>query len=398
MATATADKRIVWRPQPKQRVFLERPEYEALYGGAAGGGKSDALLAEALRQVHIPHYRAAIFRKTYPELAELIDRSQLIYKSAYPRARYNDSKHIWQFPSGAKVYFVAMQHERDRTKYQGRRFDFIGFDELTHFTWAEYSYMFSRNRPSGPGTRVYMRATTNPGGIGHGWVMDRFVTVAPPLTPVTGIYTITDPDGNVIKLKRKRVFVPATVFDNQELLSHDPYYLANLSMLPDAERDALLYGSWTSFEGQVFREWRDDPSHYDDHRWTHVITPFDIPRHWMIYRGFDFGYAKPFSVGWYAADPDGTVYRIGEYYGCTGTPDVGVRMHPQEIAANIRRIEGEDPQLRGRDIIGIADPSIWDASRGEPIVSQMAESGIYFSKGDNTRLAGKSRSPRGSVD
>jgi hypothetical protein len=389
MATATADKRIVWRPQPKQRAFLQRSEYEALYGGAAGGGKSDALLAEALRQVHIPHYRAAIFRKTYPELAELIDRSQEIYRSAYPRARYNDSKHFWQFPSGAKIYFAAMQHERDRTKYQGRRFDYIAFDELTHFSWAEYSYMFSRNRPSGPGTQVYIRATTNPGGIGHGWVMDRFVTPAPPLTPIVGEYTIIDPDGNPLTLTRSRVFVPATVFDNQELLSHDPMYLANLSMLPDAERDALLYGSWTSFEGQVFREWRDDPSHYDDRRWTHVIEPFDIPKHWMIYRGFDFGYSKPFSVGWYAVDPDGTVYRIKEYYGCTGTPDVGVRMHPHEIAASIQRIEGEDPQLRGRDIIGIADPSIWDASRGEPIVAQMAESGIYFSKGDNTRLAGK---------
>lgn len=382
-------KRVIWSPQPKQLQFLMRPEYEALYGGAAGGGKSDALLAEALRQVHIKHYRGVIFRKTYPELAELIDRSQEIYGPAYPRARYNDSKHFWRFPSGAKIYFAAMQHEKDRTKYQGRRFDFVGFDELTHFTWNEYSYMFSRNRPSGPGTRVYMRATTNPGGIGHGWVMDRFITVAPPLTPLTGKYTIIDPDGDPITLTRKRVFVPATVFDNQRLLAHDPYYLANLSMLPEAERDALLYGSWDSFAGQVFREWRNDSAHYEDHLWTHVVKPFPIPRHWMIYRGFDFGYAKPFSVGWYAVDPDGTVYRIGEYYGCTGTPNTGVCMHPPEIAANIKRIEAEDPQLKGRNIIGIADPSIWDASRGEPIVSQMASAGVYFSKGDNTRIPGK---------
>lgn len=164
--------KIIWEPQPKQIAFMERPEYEALYGGAAGGGKSDALIAEALRQVEIPHYRAIIFRKTYPQLSELIDRSYEIYKAAYPRAVYNESKHFWKFPSGAKIYFGAMQYTKDRKNYQGKRYDFVAFDELTHFTWDEYSYLFSRNRPGKSGTRVYMRATANPGGIGHGWVKE----------------------------------------------------------------------------------------------------------------------------------------------------------------------------------------------------------------------------------
>lgn len=147
-------RRVVWSPQPKQRVFMGRGEYEGLYGGAAGGGKSEALVLEALRQVQIPHYKGLILRKTYPELGELIDKSLGYYPRAFPGAKYNTSAHTWTFPSGARVIFGSMQHTKDRTKYQGRAFDFIGFDELTHFTWDEYSYLFSRNRPNGPGTRV----------------------------------------------------------------------------------------------------------------------------------------------------------------------------------------------------------------------------------------------------
>lgn len=383
--------KVIWSPQSKQRRFQERPEYEALYGGAAGGGKSDALLAEALRQVHIPYYRAIIFRKTYPQLSELIDRSKEIYKPAFPRAKYNHTEHYWLFASGAKIYFGSMQREQDRTNYQGKRYDFVAFDELTHFTWQEYSYMMSRNRPGGPGTRVYIRATTNPGGKGHGWVKDRFITAAPPLTPITGEYEIVRPDGSMQKIKRQRIFVPANVFDNKKLLENDPNYLANLAMMPEAERNALLYGSWDSFDGQVFREWINDPARYEDQRFTHVIKPFTVPKWWTRYRGFDFGYSKPFSVGWYAVDPDGRIYRISEYYGCTSTPNTGIQLNPVEIAANIRRIEAEDPSLKGCQIIGVADPAIFDESRGESIAAMMARSPnfIYWGKGDNTRLAGK---------
>ena len=388
--TNTAEgKRIIWTPQPKQLGFMARTEYEALYGGAAGGGKSDCLLAEALRQVHIPHYRCLILRKTYPQLSELIDRSRELYGAAFPRAKYNQSEHCWKFPSGAKIYFGSMQYTKDRINYQGKRYDLIIFDELTHFTWDEYSYMFSRNRPSGPGTRVYMRAATNPGGVGHGWVKERFITPAPPLTPITEQLQIKGPDGKPIKMQRNRIFVPSRVFDNAELLKNNPEYLASLAMLPEKEREALLEGSWDSFSGQVFTEWRNDKNGYLSQRYTHVIEPFDIPKDWLIMRGFDFGYAKPFSVGWYAVDHKGCIYRIKEFYGCTATPNTGIMLTPAEIAKQIREIEEAEENLKGRRIRGIADPSIFDRSRGESIADMMAREGVYWEPGDNTRLAGK---------
>ena len=381
----------IWIPQSKQAAFMRRGEYEALYGGAAGGGKSDALLAEALRQVHIPHYRGLILRKTYPQLSELIDRSRELYGAAFPKAVYNQTGHCWTFPSGAKIYFGAMQYTKDRISYQGKRYDFIGFDELTHFTWEEYSYMFSRNRPGGEGTRVYIRATANPGGIGHAWVKQRFITAAKPMTPIKSEYTVYDPEGRSITLSRSRIFIPASVYDNKKLLANDPNYLASLAMLPTAEKNALLYGDWDSFSGQVFSEWRDEPAHYRDRLWTHVIEPFKIPEDWTVVRGFDFGYAKPFSVGWYAVDRRGCIYRIAEYYGCTDTPNTGVKKNPAEIAAEIRRIERENPNLKGRTITGVADPSIFDRSRGESVADLMAQHPNYvlWSPGDNTRIAGK---------
>ena len=171
----------IWKPQAKQAIFMSRREDEALFGGAAGGGKSDALVVEALRQVKFPHYRALILRKTFPDLSELIDKSMSYYRRAYPAAEYNDSKHVWTFPSGAKIYFGSLSDKKAKYKYQGKAFDYIAFDELTHFEYDDYMYLLSRNRANGSGTRRYMRATANPGGIGHIWVKEPFISPAPPL-------------------------------------------------------------------------------------------------------------------------------------------------------------------------------------------------------------------------
>lgn len=393
---------VVWRPQPRQAEFMSRAEDEALYGGAAGGGKSDALVIEATRQVDIPYYKGLILRKTFPQLTELIEKSQRYYPIAFPKASYNEAKHTWTFPSGAKIVFGSMQHKKDKFNYQGKAYDFIAFDELTHFTYEEYVYLKSRNRPNGPGTRCYLRSTANPGGIGHGWVKERFITAAKPMTTIWDKVKVDFPDGRSEERWESRVFVPSTVFDNKILLDNDPAYLARLASMPEAERKALLYGDWDSYTGQFFSEWRDSPDPtlcaragitveeaLKQRRFTHVIEPFDIPSYWTIMRSYDFGYNKPFSMIYYACDPDGVLYAIAEFYGCTNVPDEGVKWTPDQQFRYFREFEDSHPQLRGRRIVdSIADPSIWDKSRGESVAETAMKYGIYFSPGDNARING----------
>ncbi len=328
-------------------------------------------------------------RKTTPELAELEDKTLRYYPAYRAGARYNQSKHVWKFPSGAQILLGTLQHTRDKTKYQGRAFDYIAFDELTHFSREEYLYLLSRNRPNGTGTRVYLRASANPGGRGHAWVKERFITPAPPLTSIDEPFSYVNPDGEQISGTRSRIFVPSTVFDNQILLQNDPAYVERLASLPEADKKALLYGDWDAFAGQVFHEWRNDSTHAIDRKQTHVIAPFAIPRTWKVVRGFDFGYSRPFSIGWWAIDPDGVLYRIRELYGCTGVPNEGVKWEPSKIAREVANIEQDDPNLKGRRILGIADPSIFDQSRGESVAQMMEREGIYFSRADNARIAGK---------
>ena len=382
-------KKTIWMPQPRQRLFQARGEDEALYGGAAGGGKSEALVIEALRQVHIPYYKGLILRKTYPQLGEIIDKSLNYYKRAFPAAKYNAGTHTWTFPSGARVLFRSLQHPQDRVNFQGQAYDFIGFDELTQFTWEEYSYLFSRNRPNGPGTRIYTRATANPGGVGHGWVKTRFILPAPPMTTIWEPVKVHYPDGHEETRMKSRIFVPSTVFDNEILLANDQDYLTRLASLPDADRQALLYGDWDSFTGQVFTEWRDDPAHYKDHRFTHVVEPFQVPADWAIWCSLDWGYSRPFSVGWYAVDRDRRMVRIREYYGCTGNPNEGVKMEPAAVARKIREIEENDPNLRGRTIHRVGDPAIWGSDGTESIGALMERQRVFFERGDNARIDGK---------
>ena len=139
----------------------------------------------------------------------------------------------------------------------------------------------------------------------------------------------------------------------------------------------------------MFTEWRNDPAHYADHRFTHVVEPFPIPADWAIWCALDWGYARPFSVGWYAVDRARHMFRIREYYGCAGAPNEGVRMEPGAVARKIRAIENDDPNLRGRAIHRVGDPAIWGSDGTESIGALMERERVYFERGDNARIDGK---------
>lgn len=355
----------------KQQLFLQAEADEVLYGGAAGGGKSYGQVVDALLYaLKYPGIRQLVLRRTFPELKRSLIMTSL---SLYPKfcCRYQATNHRFLFINGSEIEFGYCDSENDVTQYQSAEYDVIRFDELTHFTEFQYRYLLSRIR----GVNEYpkqVKATSNPGGIGHRWVKERFVGKE-------GVWQGED--------GRTRIFIPATVRDNRFLMEADPLYIKRLEQLPQQEKKALLYGDWDLFEGQVFGEFCNCREGYFSRVGTHVIAPFAIPDGWRRYRSFDFGYTKPFSVQWWAVDEDGRAYLYRQLYGSTGKPNEGVRWTVQRIGREIR--ETESRLESGRVITGIADPSIWDASRGESVAEMLEKEGVYFEPGDNARLAGK---------
>jgi hypothetical protein len=370
---------LPYSPTARQLAFHQSQEDEVLYGGAAGGGKSCAIVMDALlRCAAHPRTVAYLFRRTYRELEDTLIAEAL---SRVPRAlgRYSPAAHELRLVNGSILRFRHCQNDRDRFLYQGAEIHWLYLDELTHFSQTVYDFLRSRLRANASlGIRPVVRAASNPGGVGHAWVKARFIDPMPPDTPRT---ERVQADG--VSGARTLRYIPARVKDNPHL---SPGYALELASKPPALRDALLFGRWDAFEGQVFTEWRDDAAGYETGRFTHVVAPFPIPASWRRFRSFDFGYSKPFSVGWWALDPHGVLYRYREWYGCTGTPNVGLRLTPAEIAREIARSERAHEQ--GLHVTGVADPSIWDGSRGESIAQQMQREGVYFLPAENARLAG----------
>lgn len=300
MSVALADQAVLWQPHGgPQSIFLASPAYEALYGGAAGGGKSDALLFGGLRQIDHPHYKALILRRTYPELRELMDRSLEVFREL--GGVWNEQGKRWTFRSGSSVEFGYCDSYADVMRYQGQSYTYIGYDEIGQLREERvWTYLMSRNRAAHPGLTKYMRASANPGGPGHQWLKRRFInTCSPDGQP----YEVKLDDGSITT----RAFVRARLRDNPTLLEHDPGYASRLRLLPDLEYRWLADGDWDAGAGLGLAELN---------RERHLVTPLaTIPSHWTLFGAFDWGYAHPFCFGLFAADEGGTVYLIESVHG-----------------------------------------------------------------------------------
>lgn len=377
----------------KQKLFLlDRHKYVA-YGGARGGGKSWAVRAKAiLLALHWPGIKILIVRRTYPELQEnhiqpLIEMLHCYDEDPERRiAKYNGQKKHLVFPNGSRILFRYCDTDRDADRFQGTEVDVLFVDEATHQNEAHIDRLKAcvrgvNNFPK----RIYY--TCNPGGPGHSWIKRLFI----------------DREYREGEHPEDYSFIQALVTDNPALMESDPDYIRRLQALPPKLRAAWLNGDWTILEGQFFEEFRETPDVRSalkhgikatpeelrrERRWTHVIDPFAPPAHWKIYRSFDWGYNKPFSVGWWGVDTDGVVYRILEYYGWTGVANEGLKLDKYKVFEKVYEIERDHPWLKGRQIQGVADPAIWDGQYGESIAETAEKYHIYFEKGDHARIPG----------
>ena len=357
-------------PNEKQKLALEETHRYVGYGGARGGGKSWFVRWKAiLLCLAYPGIKILITRKTYREL--LNNHIVPLLAMLHGIAVYNKSDKVFKFPNGSSIWFGYCANDGDLGQYQGAEYDVWFADEAGQFLekWIADIDVCIRGANPFP-KRTYF--TLNPGGPSHGFFRRIFIDKR---------YTEDEHPEDY-------AFIQALVQDNKALMKMQPAYIRSLEKLPPKIREAWLNGSWDVYEGQFFEDFFDRPDHYQDRQFTHVIEPFEIPNSWKIYRSFDWGYNKPFSCGWWAVDYDGVVYRILELYGCNKTPNEGVKWTPPQVFAEIHRIEAEHRWLAGKNIIGIADPAIWDAETGESIADVAAKHQVFFTPGDNKRIPG----------
>ena len=376
-ALEQGDRELIFSPNPgPQTEFLAAPEKEVMYGGAAGGGKSYALLVDPLRYADNGNFRGLLLRRTLGELAELIDQSKKLYPKAFPRAHFRESKNLWVFPSGATLLMSYVDRDQDVTRYQGQAFSWIGVDELGHYpTPYVWDYLRSRLRTTDLSIETYMRASANPGGVGGWWIKKMFIDRNEPNRPFPAadidsgeplLYPPNHKKAGQPLFYRK--FIPARLTDNPYLMASGEYEAMLLS-LPEVERRRLLDGDWDVAEGAAFSEFN---------RYRHVCDPFEIPSGWPRFRAADYGFSSPSCVLWGAVDHDGNIWIYRELY--------STRLTADDLADSIHEAEAFDPPM----YTSVLDKSCWNRVAGAPSVAQtMIERGIRWMPSNSDRMAGK---------
>ena len=374
---------VIWKPQEgPQTALLTCPIQEIFYGGARGGGKTEGSIGDWLNHSaeYKKHASGVFFRRTLRQLDEVIARTQDLFPKI--GAKYNDQKATWTMPSGSRLKFRYLERDRDAQEYQGHNYTRVYIEEVTNFPSPAPINLLRATLRSAHGVPTGMRLTGNPGGPGHNWVKARYITPDPRGWKVL---EETFEGFNGEKLVMQRVFIPSRLGDNRLLVQNDPTYVARLRQAGSAALvKAWLEGNWDLVDGAFFDAWDEN---------VHVLWAQDwlarIPPHALRFRAMDWGYAKPFSVGWYAVSdgtwglPRGALVKYREWYGCTGQPNVGVRLEAPTVGKGVLELE------RGEVIqYGVADPSIYIRNGGPSIAEGMAEVGCFWRKADNQRTPG----------
>lgn len=368
---------IRWSRQPRQMTFLRAcglayaleggspkpPAAEVIgYGGAAGGGKTDALLMAAIIACTTwPGIGVAYFRRQYPQLTGLGGAIQRSREFLTDWCKWNGEDRRWTFPNGSMLQFLHCNEESDVYNYQSQQFDVLLLDEATQFTRFQYRYLRSRNRPTQSGVTPFTALATNPGGVGHLWFKTEFVDPGPPEM----VHQVEVEPGK----RESHVFIPARLEDNAVLCERDPGYMARLDNLPESERRALRNGDWDVFKGQFFETWRRD---------LHVVNHFPIPPAWRRFRSLDYGLDMT-ACYWWAVAPDGHEFVYRELY----QPNLTL----SQAAARI--IEVTPPQEHVR--YTVASPDLWNRRQDTGIagVEILRAAGLKgLVKADHRRVPG----------
>lgn len=357
---------VAWAPHPgPQETFLRAREFEVLYGGAKGGGKSDAIIAGAVRQVDKPAYKALLLRATYKELEELISRSRRFFERLPNKPSWNGSDLRWTFPDpgarktgagGAVIQFGYCDRVEDVEQYQGREWAYVGYDELGNCpderVWTD---LLKEIRCPDPTVVRMARASANPGFRGHGWIKRRFIV--PCGTDGSRIVReVFDVFGMKVTLTRR--FIPARITDNP-IYATDPVYLATLASLPEIRRKQLLEGDWDVGVGLALGELSER---------IHFVKQFDAPRHWTVFGGFDWGYEHRWVFVLLAVDEDGTLYVLDTVKGQRDLPDKIIERISRRVdVSRLRYVAGGHDLWAKRKAHGENVPTIAERMMGAGI-------------------------------